>query len=142
MIEKFSGKYRFLSNFYMIQVVYEDIEYPSSEHAFQAAKSLSETERRFISKIEEARDAKKAGREVKLRPNWEAIKIQIMEDVVRAKFTQHDHLRTALLKTGDEELQEGNTWGDTFWGVILKTKYGQNHLGKVLMKIRAELRSV
>jgi len=140
MIEKFSGKYRFLSNFYMAEVVYEGITYPSTEHAFQAAKSLSLTERRFIHKLKKASEAKKAGKKVKLRPNWEAIKIQVMEDIVRDKFTRHDHLHKALLRTGDEELQEGNTWGDPFWGVTLKTKYGQNHLGKVLMRVRDELR--
>ena len=140
MIKEFKGKYRFLSNFYMIPVAYEGIEYPSSEHAFQAAKSLSETERRYIRKIKKAKEAKSAGRAVKIRPDWESIKIEVMETVVRDKFTRHEDLRTALLETGDQDLQEGNTWNDSFWGIILSTGFGFNNLGKALMKIRSELR--
>jgi len=140
MIEKFSGKYRFLSNFYRASVIYEGIQYPSVEHAYQAAKTLSETERKFIKKLRKPVEAKRAGKKVRLRANWESIKKQVMEELVRDKFTRHAHLKVALLKTGDVELQEGNTWNDYFWGVDLKTKHGQNNLGKILMKVRDELR--
>lgn len=141
MIEKFGGKYRFLSNFYMASVIYEDLEYPSSEHAYQAAKSLSETERKYIRKLKKPSEAKRAGKKVKLRSDWESIKLKVMEDIVRDKFSRHEHLRSALLKTGDQELQEGNTWKDYFWGVDLRTKHGQNHLGKILMSIRNDLKN-
>jgi len=141
MIEQFSGKYAFLSNFYSCPVTYEDVEYPSAEHAYQAAKTLSKIERSFIRKLQTAAKAKKAGRKVKLRADWDHLKIQVMEEILRNKFTRHTYLQNALLKTEDEILQEGNTWGDHFWGVDLKTKFGENHLGEILMKIRDELKN-
>ena len=62
-----------------------------------------------------------------------------MEEIVRAKFTQNHALRQQLLDTGDRELREGNSWHDIFWGVDLRTGKGENHLGKILMKVRSEL---
>lgn len=79
------------------------------------------------------------GRRVKLRPDWEQVKTAVMEEVVRAKFTQNPDLAALLLSTGDAELIEGNTWGDTCWGVDLRTGRGENRLGRILMKVRAEL---
>jgi ribA/ribD-fused uncharacterized protein len=73
-----------------------------------------------------------------MRPDWEQVKILIMTSLVRDKFTRHQDLKEQLLATGDAELIEGNWWGDTFWGVC-KGK-GENHLGKVLMKVREELK--
>ena len=77
---------------------------------------------------------------VNLRPDWEDVKVQVMEDIVRAKFTQNPYLGDWLFNTGDSELIEGNNWGDTTWGVDIKTKKGKNLLGKILMKIRDELK--
>ena len=65
-----------------------------------------------------------------------------MEDIVRAKFTQNQELKQQLIGTGDAYLEEGNTWHDTCWGVDLKTGEGQNHLGKILMKVRQELKTL
>ena len=84
-------------------------------------------------------EAKRLGRHVQLRPNWENVKLPIMEDIVRAKFTQNEDLKELLLATGDLVLEEGNTWHDTFWGVDAKTREGTNHLGRILMRIRKEL---
>ena len=75
-----------------------------------------------------------------LRPDWEKVKNGIMEEIVCAKFTQHTDLAEKLLATGDRVLVEGNHWGDTFWGVDTRTGQGENHLGKILMKVREELR--
>lgn len=61
-----------------------------------------------------------------------------MEEIVRAKFSENETLKNMLLATGDAELKEGNTWNDTFWGIDQKTGSGENHLGKILMKIRDE----
>lgn len=60
-----------------------------------------------------------------------------MEDIVRDKFTRNEDLKAMLLATGDEGLIEGNWWGDTFWGEC--KGQGENHLGRILMKIRREL---
>lgn len=137
MITSFRGNYRFLSNFWFAPVMYEGIEYPTSEHAFQAAKSLNPRERTAICRLSEPKNAKHIGRTVQLRPDWEAIKIRVMEDIVRAKFTQNEDLKAMLLNTGEEGLIEGNWWGDTFWGECKGV--GENHLGRILMKIRREL---
>ena len=80
--------------------------------------------------------AKKMGRRVNLRKDWEDVKIQVMEKGLRLKF-QDPTLRKKLLATGDEELVEGNPWGDRYWGVCNGS--GKNKLGKLLMKIREEL---
>lgn len=63
-----------------------------------------------------------------------------MEEIVRAKFSQHPELEERLLATGDRKLVEGNPWNDTFQGVDVRTGKGQNHLGEILMKIRDELK--
>ena len=84
--------------------------------------------------------SKKLGRRVKLRPDWEEVKVGLMEEIVRAKFTQNEELKALLLATGEAYLEEGNTWHDTCWGVDAKTGEGQNHLGKILMKVRDELK--
>jgi ribA/ribD-fused uncharacterized protein len=139
-IDSFQGEYRFLSNFWPAVVEYEGITYPSIEHAYQAAKTLDRNERRRIAAIVEPGDAKRAGRALpNQRKDWEQVKLRVMEDCVRYKFTHHADLRDKLLATGDAELIEGNTWNDRFWGVC--DGQGENHLGKILMKIRAELRS-
>ena len=85
-------------------------------------------------------ESKKAGRRVTLRPDWEEVKVGIMEEIVRTKFTQNEDLKCWLIGTGDAELVEGNTWHDTCWGVDAKTDEGQNHLGKILMKVLEKLK--
>ncbi|MEA2735214.1 MAG: hypothetical protein QOE14_1665, partial [Humisphaera sp.] len=112
--------------------------YPSSEHAYQAAKTLDVAERKKIAATTSPADAKRAGRALKLRDDWETAKFDVMERCVRDKFTRHPDLRQKLLATGDAELIEGNTWGDRVWGVYQGE--GANHLGRILMKVRAELR--
>lgn len=138
-IAEFQGEYRFLSNFYPAEVVYEGITYPTSEHAYQAAKTLEVNERKKIAAIATPADAKKAGRALKLRDDWETVKFVVMEDVVRYKFAHHDDLRQQLCDTGDSYLEEGNDWNDRIWGVYQGV--GENRLGKILMKIRAELQA-
>lgn len=59
-----------------------------------------------------------------------------MWEILRAKFKQHPELAAMLIATGDAELVEGNTWGDTFWGRDLATGHGENHLGRLLMELR------
>lgn len=82
--------------------------------------------------------AKKKGRSVSLRPDWEEIKINVMYEICKAKFTQNENLKRSLLNTGNTELIEGNNWGDKIWGQV--NGVGENNLGKILMKIREELK--
>lgn len=137
-IGEFRDEYFFLSNFYEAPVEYRGIRYGSNEAAFQAQKCMTDGERAEFAPLRPS-DSKKKGRRVKLRPDWEKVKVGIMEEIVRAKFTQNEQLREMLLATGDAVLEEGNTWNDTFWGVHLKNGQGQNHLGRILMQVREEL---
>ncbi len=111
----------------------------SGEAAFQAQKCIDRTDRLMFRDMRPS-EAKRAGRRVLLRPDWEHIKVELMEEIVRAKFTQNADLAHMLLSTVDRLLREGNTWHDTCWGVDYVTGEGENHLGKILMKIREELR--
>ena len=137
MIDNFWGPNRFLSNFYPCVVEFEDSLYSSVEHAFQAAKSLDPLVRLQARKIVLPGNVKKFGRTIDLRPDWEEVKFWIMRSLVYKKF-EDDELAEKLLATGDEELIEGNTWGDTYWGVY--NGKGQNNLGKILMEVRATTR--
>lgn len=136
-IKSFSVQYRFLSNFQTATVVYEGHSYRSVEHAFQAAKTLDPVARAQIRNCTMAADAKKLGKKVQLRDGWDDMRIDVMRDLLRQKFGT-DPMRKKLLNTGQAELIEGNWWGDKFWGVC--DGVGQNHLGKLLMQVRDELR--
>ena len=140
-IERFRGQYRFLSNFYPCYVRVGKYTYPSAEHAFQAMKTLDEKERKRIRHAPTPQEAKRLGRRVKLREDWEQRKVRTMTGVVYRKFLSDVNLKRALLLTGDAELIEGNTWMDTFWGVDLRTGKGQNYLGRILMAVRRKLRA-
>jgi ribA/ribD-fused uncharacterized protein len=100
---------------------------------------LSPEERKRIAGLPTPGEAKKEGGKLARRPDWEQVKFQVMEDCVRYKFAHHPELKAQLLATGDAELIEGNDWGDKIWGVFHGE--GENRLGKILMKIRAELRA-
>lgn len=135
-IIKFIGKYDFLSNFYLIPIAYDSLTYTSSEAAFQAQKTTDLRVRMQFQGLS-PRQAKAFGRKITLRPDWEEVKIDIMHEILRAKFSQNNNLAVRLLETYPAYLEEGNTWGDTFWGVC--NGVGQNQLGSLLMKVRSEL---
>lgn len=137
MIDKFVGPYRFLSNFWPATVVLDGVAYPSVEHAYVAAKTVVPSLRTQIAAIVEPGAVKRFGRTFAIRADWEDVRLGIMEDLVRQKFSV-EPLRSQLLETGSVELVEGNTWNDQFWGVCRGR--GQNHLGKILMRVRDELR--
>ena len=135
-INKFRGEYSFLSNMYPIMVRIDGESYPSAEHAFQALKSLNKDVRLAISVCRSPSEAKYAGRHIELRDDWDSVKVDIMYKILLAKF-KNPELAKKLKDTGSEELIEGNTWNDKFWGVC--NGDGQNMLGKLLMKVREEL---
>lgn len=138
MIDSFSGADRWLSNFHASQVWLDGRGYMTVEHAYQAAKTLDATERDTIRKAQSPGLAKKLGRTITLRPDWDDVRLCVMVDLVRQKF-DHPVFRKCLLATGDLPIVEGNTWGDRFWGV--SGGVGENHLGRIIMRVRDELRS-
>jgi ribA/ribD-fused uncharacterized protein len=137
-ISSFSGPHRFLSNFTPCSIVGEDgLAYKSVEHAYQAAKAINAADREKIRQAPTAGEAKRLGRQVECRSDWEAVKVGVMERLLRFKFS-NPHFKALLLDTGERRLVEGNTWGDTVWGVC--GGKGQNKLGELLMKVRREIR--
>ena len=136
-IDSFQGQYRFLSNFYPAQIEFEGLTYPDVEHAYQSAKTTDMNGRRRIAALPTPAEAKHAGESFPPRPDWPQIKFTVMEQCVRYKFTHHSDLAQKLLATGNAYLEEGNTWKDRIWGVY--QGQGENHLGIILMKVRAEL---
>ena len=149
-IARFTGAHSFLSNFYPCVVrvspadLLVDLEdralefYRSAEHAYQASKSRDLTIRNRVRDATNPAQAKRLGRRVALRPDWEQVKERVMLAVVRAKFSD-PRLAELLLDTGERELIEGNSWGDVEWGVC-EGRGGQNKLGKILMVVRGEIR--
>lgn len=136
MINEFRGKYYFLSNFYEAPVTWNGLTYLNNEAAFQSAKTFSDRE--CFTNLDPS-SAKKLGRKVQLRSDWENVKDDVMYEICKAKFSQNTELKKRLLSTGNENLEEGNTWGDKIWGTV--HGIGENRLGKILMRIREELRN-
>lgn len=131
----FLGDKYFLSNGYDCPLVYEEIEYPSAEAAYNAQKSEDiEIRKQFCTmNWKQARDY---GQEVKLRDGWDDMRDEIMLNVIRAKF-KNNKLRERLLMTRTEHLEEANDFGDTYWGTV--DGKGLNKLGEILMQVRREL---
>lgn len=139
IIDQFVGSNWFLSNFYRHRIVYDGETYPTAEHAFQAAKTHDPEWKRNIREAGDPGTAKHYGSRVPLREDWEEVKIDIMRDILRAKFAPASLLRPRLRTTGDAMLIEGNHWGDEFWGIDYNTRKGKNWLGKLLMEVREEI---
>lgn len=143
-IDRFSGVHRFLSSFYTpaptavcINGVWE--LYPTSEHAFHAAKFPGHPEiRAAIARAATPAEAKRLGHSAGCRVDWDTVRVPTMGDVVLDKFTRTSQLARWLLLTGTAELIEGNRHGDTFWGTV--NGRGENHLGKCLMRVRVDPR--
>lgn len=133
-IKGFFGDYRFLSNFCVCDVEFEGQLYRSSEAAFQAAKTLDWHQRKAFETMTPGQ-AKKAGRKLMLRNDWESRKVEIMTIIVVDKFYRNLDLRKRLVDTDPAYLEETNHWNDRFWGVDY-IEGGENHLGKILEKVR------
>ena len=142
MIDNFNNEYKYLSNFYVAQVFWNGLVWKSSEHAYQAAKTLDRTLQIECCSLSTPGQAKRWGNSAKvkerMREDWAEVKVNIMREILLDKFTRHPYLRELLISTGDQELIEGNYWGDTFWGVCKGV--GENWLGKVLMEIREKIK--
>lgn len=132
----FNGNYQFLSNFYPAEVILDEVVYPTVEHAYQAAKTVDIQKRLSIQQLPYPSLAKKRGKHLPLRSDWEKVKIAVMYDLVYQKF-QHKDLQNLLRSTGDLYLEETNYWNDTFWGVC--NGKGKNVLGNILMRVRTKI---
>lgn len=128
----FRNEKAFLSNFYKCKVKYEGLIYPSAENAYQASKTIDIEKRKEFQEITPV-EAKRLGRRVVLRKDFEKRKNEIMWEILESKFNNKE-LKEKLIKTGQEYLEEKNTWGDTYWGTV--NGKGENNLGKILMNIR------
>ena len=137
MIKEFRGEYQFLSNYYDSEIEINGIKFLNAEAAFQSFKDIK---RQSEFSDLPPNPAKRKGNNVRLRSDWEEIKDDIMYLVVKSKFEQNIDLKNKLIATGDEYLEEGNTWNDTYWGVCKGR--GKNMLGKILMRVRSELSNI
>lgn len=133
-IRGFYGQYSFLSNFHPVTFVMDEVEYPSSEHAYMCAKTHSSEWKGMILSAKTPGVAKRIGRKAPLRKDWdEGYKNHAMMRVLIHKFSLPE-MNALLMATGDSYLEETNTWGDKYWGVC--EDEGKNMLGRMLMFLR------
>jgi len=141
VISEFRGQYRFLNNFWPASIMLDGVAYPTVEHAFQAAKFASKAIREQIRACPTPGEAKRLARWSSRDINQEwygEMRLRTMRNLLRLKFDDKE-LARRLVATRPQELREGNTWGDLFWGVDKATGHGENHLGRMLMELREEL---
>ena len=144
VIKEFRYHNNFLSNFSRDPVLYRDILFKTSEHAYQWAKCETDSERILILSCGTPSEVKNCGHLIKCDIiKWDKNKVNVMEEILRCKFS-NENLQKKLLNTGNAELIEGNYWHDNIWGMCFCPKCknkieGKNHLGKLLMKIRDEV---
>jgi len=135
-VTRFRGEHYFLSNMFKSTFTFKGKTYRSAESAFQAQKVTDSAEQDRYTKMD-GFEARRAGRKANLRPDWNDVRLDLMHDIVYAKFSQNHELAQKLLDTGETDLIHENNWGDTFWGTV--NGKGENHLGEILMQVRSEL---
>lgn len=150
VIDEFRGRWYFLSNFSKCKIEFQGITYPTVEHYYVSMKSNSDQMingkyytsadfREMIAKIKEPAIVKKIGQQIKVRKEWSEKKLEFMNFAIREKF-KDENLAEKLKSTGNSLLVENNLWKDTFWGVF--NGKGENHLGKIIMKVRDEINGI
>lgn len=146
-ILEFKNQYSFLSNFYGKQPIpYSGYSFKTAEHLFNALKTTDRKEAEWVMAAPTPGEAKSRGRAVTLKPNWDEVeRFKAMRTTLGYKFTGIPYLAKFLVNTGDSLLVEGNTWHDQVWGNCTCgrpacSEEGQNHLGKLLMELREDLR--
>lgn len=140
-INEFQGDYRFLSNFFVgepLRVL--GMTFMTSEHMYQALKTIDPVEVKAVLSCQSPGEAKRLGKSLTLREDWDSIKDRAMELCIGHKFASNPKLTEKLLDTGSTFLLEGNTWHDNYWGACSCTNCGyddwQNKLGYTLMRYR------
>lgn len=150
--KSFSGNMSWASNFYYAPIVFDgkkanlkeiypqfsfdELEYQTTEHLYQALKTTNDDDKELIRLSKTPGLSKKNGKNVFLRMDWDYVKLDAMRLSLFLKFHQNPDLLIKLLQTNNEPLIEYNSWGDTYWGVCIKTKKGENWLGRLLMELR------
>ena len=140
MILEFKDEYSWLSNFADVEVEWEGVKYKSVEHAYQSAKSMDLEWKNYCASDVSSGKVKRGSREIEIREDWELIKVGVMKNLLKQKFSD-DYYKNKLLATGNLYIIEGNRWGDIFWGVNLKTGEGRNILGLIIMDLRDSLKN-
>jgi ribA/ribD-fused uncharacterized protein len=140
-ITRFDGEFRFLSNFFPVEIRSPNgYRYPTIEHAYQCAKTNNEHQRARVASARGPKEARRRGRKLQPGPEWIQRRLEVMRTLLAEKFRPGTELARQLLATGDVELVDGNELGDTFWGI--SDGVGENHLGRLLMARRTELREL
>lgn len=141
---------RFLSNFYpykknggkyphLVKIIYNNIVFDCVENAYQAAKSPDRNLQLEFSKMSPYDTKAYWETHTEIRTDWDDVKLSLMTDFVWQKFYSNSNLAQMLIATQDAVLEEGNDWGDVFWGIC--EGKGENKLGKILMDLRSELKT-
>lgn len=142
MISEFKDEYNWLSNFFPVKIILNNIIYPSVEHAYMSEKSDDLLWKLYCSNSKnKAWQVKRKSKEIIYKTNWDEIKLNVMRLCVEQKFSV-EPFKTKLIETKNEYLQEGNMWNDKFWGFCLKTNTGENNLGKLIMDFREKLKNM
>ena len=130
VIDRFTGPYAFLSNFHPCRVTFYGMTFPSVEAAFQAAKCADHRDRaQFLAMT--PKQAKRRGRQIRMRDDWDARKRTIMHNLLVHKFSENPDLIPKLLATGGAVLVEGNTWHDNYWGCCTCSRCGAGAAGTI-----------
>lgn len=143
MIIEFREKYAMFSNFFPCEINYNGNAFRSVEHAYQSQKNDDKEWLQYCIDEQSAGKVKKRSMSITVREDWQEINMTIMETLLRQKFSKQP-FKNLLITTGNQNIQEGNHWGDTFWGIDLKNSpnQGENHLGRMLMEIRKDLQHI
>ena len=136
-----SDTHREFSNFAPFPIDLDGAHWPTTEHYYQAQKFTDPGLQAAIREAAMPIIAKSlADKHLdKIRPDWDAVKDAVMDRAVRRKFKLHAALRELLLATGDEDIVEAAP-SDYYWGVG-RDGTGQNRLGRIIERIRADLRA-
>ncbi len=137
IIARFDGSYAFLSNFTRVTVQWEGLTYPSTENFYQAMKAADPAYRSAYTNLTSG-GAKRSGKKLPARPDWLDVRLGVMAEALRQKFTPGSSLAKQLVETGASGLVEGNHWHDSYWGVDpnFNDGFGHNWLGTLLMRTR------